>query len=85
MHACGACIDACDSVMDKMGSPRGLIRYTTEQAVQGRQTRNRSAPHDRTGVAYDRCRLLWYSPLPAPRSDVIRIATPSIEKSTGMH
>jgi len=36
--ACGACIDACDGVMDKMGSPRGLIRYTTEQALHGRQT-----------------------------------------------
>jgi cytochrome c oxidase accessory protein FixG len=31
--ACGACIDACDDVMDKMGSPRGLIRYTTEHAL----------------------------------------------------
>ena len=31
--ACGACIDACDEVMDKMGYPRGLIRYTTENAM----------------------------------------------------
>lgn len=30
---CGACIDACDEVMDKIGSPRGLIRYTTEAAL----------------------------------------------------
>jgi cytochrome c oxidase accessory protein FixG len=37
--ACGACIDACDDVMDKMGSPRGLIRYTTEHALSGRTTR----------------------------------------------
>lgn len=36
--ACGACIDACDGVMDKMGSPRGLIRYTTEEATQGHRT-----------------------------------------------
>src|SRR5690606_24456304 len=28
--ACGACIDACDEVMDKMGYPRGLIRNTTQ-------------------------------------------------------
>lgn len=27
---CGACIDACDDVMDKMNYPRGLIRYTSE-------------------------------------------------------
>ena len=30
---CAACIDACDGVMDKMGSPRGLIRYTTQNAL----------------------------------------------------
>ncbi|MBI3284179.1 MAG: cytochrome c oxidase accessory protein CcoG [Burkholderiales bacterium] len=31
--ACGACIDGCDQVMDKMGYARGLIRYTTEHAL----------------------------------------------------
>ncbi|MBI1397892.1 MAG: cytochrome c oxidase accessory protein CcoG [Betaproteobacteria bacterium] len=30
---CAACIDGCDQVMDKMGYPRGLIRYSTEHAV----------------------------------------------------
>ena len=30
---CAACIDACDQVMDKMDYPRGLIRYSTENAV----------------------------------------------------
>lgn len=28
--ACTACIDACDSVMDQVGLPKGLIRYDTE-------------------------------------------------------
>ena len=37
--ACGACIDACDQVMDKMGTARGLIRYTTEHALHGERTR----------------------------------------------
>ena len=32
---CAACIDGCDQIMDKMGYPRGLIRYTTENAVKG--------------------------------------------------
>ncbi|QEA13899.1 cytochrome c oxidase accessory protein CcoG [Comamonas flocculans] len=32
--SCAACIDACDSVMDSMGYPRGLIRYSTEAALQ---------------------------------------------------
>ncbi|WP_290976819.1 cytochrome c oxidase accessory protein CcoG [Herbaspirillum sp.] len=31
---CAACVDACDSVMDKIGRPRGLIRYSTENAVE---------------------------------------------------
>jgi cytochrome c oxidase accessory protein FixG len=31
---CAACIDVCDSVMDKMGSPRGLIRYATENSLE---------------------------------------------------
>jgi cytochrome c oxidase accessory protein FixG len=30
---CAACIDGCDQVMDKMGYPRGLIRYTTQNAL----------------------------------------------------
>jgi cytochrome c oxidase accessory protein FixG len=36
--ACSACIDACDDVMDRMGYERGLIRYTTENAMEGRKT-----------------------------------------------
>ena len=31
--ACAACIDACDTVMDKVGLPRGLVRYSTENAL----------------------------------------------------
>ena len=30
---CGACADVCDTVMDKMGYARGLVRYSTEHAV----------------------------------------------------
>ena len=37
--ACAACIDVCDDVMDKMGSPRGLIRYTTTHALEHKPTR----------------------------------------------
>ncbi|HUO79056.1 MAG TPA: cytochrome c oxidase accessory protein CcoG [Steroidobacteraceae bacterium] len=37
--ACAACIDACDGVMDRVGYPRGLIRYTTQNALEGRQSR----------------------------------------------
>lgn len=31
---CTACIDACDEVMDKIDKPRGLIRYSSEQAIR---------------------------------------------------
>lgn len=37
--ACAACIDACDSVMDKMGYPKRLIRYSTQNAMEGAATR----------------------------------------------
>jgi cytochrome c oxidase accessory protein FixG len=30
---CAACVDVCGGVMDKMGYPRGLIRFTTENAL----------------------------------------------------
>ena len=33
---CAACIDACDSIMDKMGYERGLVRYTTENVLEGK-------------------------------------------------
>jgi cytochrome c oxidase accessory protein FixG len=31
---CTACIDACDEVMDKVGLPRGLVRYATEKEIE---------------------------------------------------
>ncbi len=35
---CAACIDVCDDVMDKMGYPKGLVKYTTENALEGSST-----------------------------------------------
>jgi cytochrome c oxidase accessory protein FixG len=31
---CAGCVDVCDSVMDKMNYPRGLIRFTTHNALE---------------------------------------------------
>ena len=31
---CAACVDVCDTVMDKMNYPRGLIRFTTQNALE---------------------------------------------------
>ncbi|MDD3517139.1 MAG: cytochrome c oxidase accessory protein CcoG [Chromatiales bacterium] len=36
---CALCIDACDQIMDAQGWPRGLVRYTSEHALEGAKTR----------------------------------------------
>ena len=43
--ACAACIDVCDQVMDKVGYPRGLIRYSTEAALEKHYTAKDIAAH----------------------------------------
>ncbi len=35
---CAACVDVCDEVMEKVGYPKGLVRYTTERALEGGKT-----------------------------------------------
>jgi cytochrome c oxidase accessory protein FixG len=32
--SCAGCVDVCNSVMDKFGYPRGLVRYTTTNALE---------------------------------------------------
>jgi cytochrome c oxidase accessory protein FixG len=32
---CAACVDVCDGVMDKMNYPRGVIRFSTQNAMAG--------------------------------------------------
>jgi len=36
---CAACIDACDAVMDKVGLPKGLVKYSTENGMANKWTR----------------------------------------------
>jgi cytochrome c oxidase accessory protein FixG len=36
---CAQCIDACDAVMDKVGRPRGLVRYDSSKGLAGGKTR----------------------------------------------
>lgn len=36
---CAQCIDACDEVMEKVGLPKGLIRYSSQEALAGAATR----------------------------------------------
>jgi len=42
---CGACVDVCDTVMDKVGYPRGLIKYSTENAVANGWTQQQVKRH----------------------------------------
>ncbi len=37
--ACGACVDACDDIMERIGYKKGLIKYTTEINLEGGETR----------------------------------------------
>lgn len=42
---CGACADVCDTVMDKMGYARGLVKYSTENAIANHWTQKQVARH----------------------------------------
>jgi len=42
---CAACIDICDQVMDKVGLPRGLVRYSTESAMAKHLTKKEILAH----------------------------------------
>jgi cytochrome c oxidase accessory protein FixG len=42
---CGACADVCDTVMDKVGYPRGLVKYTTQNAMTQRWTPAQTLRH----------------------------------------
>jgi cytochrome c oxidase accessory protein FixG len=52
---CGACIDACNQVMDKMRYPKGLIRYTSERAILER------APQETVVRRIFRPRIIFYT------------------------
>jgi len=52
---CAACIDGCNTVMDKMGYERGLIRYSTQNALANGWTWSQILKHIR------RPRILVYS------------------------
>ncbi len=36
---CTACLDACDEIMEKVGKPKKLIRYTSEVELEGKKRR----------------------------------------------
>ena len=90
---CAACIDACDDVMDKMNYPRGLIRYSTENAVKkhwgmkeilGHVARPRTLIYGGILVAITLALLYGLATRPDLRVDIIRDrATIAREVSSG--
>lgn len=42
---CGACVDVCDEVMEKVGYPKGLVRYSTQNGVAHHWTRQQMFRH----------------------------------------
>jgi polyferredoxin len=37
--ACGQCLDACDDVMQRLGRPKGLVRYASQNELAGARRR----------------------------------------------
>jgi cytochrome c oxidase accessory protein FixG len=65
---CGACADICDTVMDKMGYARGLVKYSTQQAIEKGWTRAQTLRH------VFRPRVLIYTVLLAAVSLVLLVS-----------
>ena len=42
---CGACADVCDTVMDKMGYAKGLVKYSTQNAINQHWTKSQTLRH----------------------------------------
>lgn len=42
---CGACADVCDTVMDKVGYARGLVKFTTQNAMAQHLTKSQAWRH----------------------------------------
>ena len=42
---CGACADVCDAVMDKMGYAKGLVKYSTQNAMSQHWTQSQTLRH----------------------------------------
>lgn len=51
---CAACIDACNLVMDKIGAPRGLIRYARVEGLPQQSSTNVTEP------CFIRARVVFY-------------------------
>ncbi len=59
--ACGMCVDACNNVMDKIGLPRGLIRYDTETNQTARTEAKACGKSFHDALHIIRPRTIYYS------------------------
>jgi cytochrome c oxidase accessory protein FixG len=60
--SCGLCIDACNSVMEKVMLPRGLIHYDTENNQERRATEiRRGQPASKGRMRWIRPRTVFYA------------------------
>ena len=42
---CGACVDVCDAVMDRIGYARGLVKYSTDNAIKQGWSQSQTLRH----------------------------------------
>ena len=65
--ACGLCIDACDSVMEKVGLPKGLIRYDTQLNLEN------TDQSKKTKFKFFRPRTFYYAAILLITSTIITV------------
>ena len=58
--ACGLCVDACNGVMDKVGLPRGLVRYDTENNATARAAAHKEGKPFADKLRLIRARTVYY-------------------------
>lgn len=59
--SCGLCIDACDSIMDKLGLPKGLVHYDTETNQEARKKQIACGEKPQRGkMKWIRARSIYY-------------------------
>ncbi|MEI7669539.1 MAG: cytochrome c oxidase accessory protein CcoG [Pseudomonadota bacterium] len=80
--ACGLCVDACNNVMDKVGMPRGLIRYDTESNQEARTIARSKSQIFKDRIRIIRPRTIYYLIIISAVSGVILyglLTRPSID------
>lgn len=76
---CTACIDACNSIMDKVGKPRGLIRYASEREIkEGKKQKISFRSKAYSVVLFGIIAFFIYTLITRESLDAVIIRTPNI-------